>query len=69
MRKYHKMATEQKQNKGPPVSVIIGGVAAGVLLFGIMYLANEKIDLINLHIQNYSILLRKVFGPVRVSRV
>lgn len=42
MRKYYKMATEQKQNKGPPVSVIIGGVAAGVLLFGIMYLANEK---------------------------
>jgi hypothetical protein len=36
MHEYYKMATQQKEKKGPPVSVIIGGVSVALLLGGIV---------------------------------
>ena len=39
------MSTQQKQpqnKKGVPVGVIIGGVAAAILLFGILFVAAKE---------------------------
>jgi len=42
MREYYKMVTQQKEKKGPPVSVIIGGVSVALLLGGIVVYAMRQ---------------------------
>ena len=39
MREYYKMATQQKESKGPSVGIIVGVVIAGVVLTYISYKA------------------------------
>jgi len=42
MHEYYKMATQQKEKKGPPISVIIGGVSVALLLGGIVVYAMKQ---------------------------
>ena len=42
MREYYKMATEQKETKGPSLAVILGGVSVALLLGGIVVIAKKQ---------------------------
>lgn len=43
MREYYKMATQQKESKGPPsVEIILGGVGVALLLGGIVVIAMRQ---------------------------